>query len=254
MNNTPFSEGPSLFRNTKGIGIKVLFILFISILCGMTIINFLYINLNNSLSLILGPFIIFFIILFFIKILVMPLNPYHAMGKKVERRSHFIRVNNKQINQSRKWKEEKIKEQGKGVVRLIYGEFKDNSTPDLALEKGLIVEAVFGPKLLNLEIKKHILKLMNLFGQRDDMSCRLFLYIVNRRPERHAVLIGPHLLIEDPHAYFEEYETAIIIEDANDDLIDDFNGYFDMLKSKGKEATIQDIENMKLYESDKQRD
>lgn len=141
---------------------------------------------------------------------------------------------------------------GERKVRAICGEFTIVDAITFALNKGLAVEVICGPKILNIDNKdkkktnkEKVIELMEVDerGSSKDIS----IYISKERPRRHAMLIGHDFLLEDPHEWDEAHETAIVIENAPKYFISHFNKQFEGMKSQGKKATVQDIESMGTY-------
>jgi len=194
----------------------------------------------NEILLAFAPFALALLILLVTYLIGIPLRPYLLYGK-MERIPHFITPPEGSISLVREKKIESISKLTSGRVKSICGEFRGFKAIEHVLKKGLSADVVCGPCVWNGNNRKNITRLM------EEYPDTLNIYILRERPERHAMLIGSHFFLEDPHEFNKDYETAIEIENTTEDFISHFNTQFEKMKAKGKIATISDIKNLGLY-------
>ncbi|HIC92399.1 MAG TPA: hypothetical protein EYP21_10150 [Syntrophaceae bacterium] len=157
-----------------------------------------------------GPFALALLILIVMHFLGVPLFPYSLFGKKVRRIPHYSEDTGE--NLVRKWREKIIPKLEGKKMKVICGECRDCERIATALAHGLSVELILGKKIWNNASKERIVRLM------EDYPEKLSIFTLAERPERHGALIGPHFLLEDPHEYNEAYKTAIVVENASEEL------------------------------------
>lgn len=143
----------------------------------------------------------------------------HPLGEFSERVVHFD--DGKNVGRIRR--KELLKHLSPhSLILIICGELSEGIR-DFALEaakKGHKVEIISGPEtdatdgeIEELKSNKNITYLKAL-----------------DRPMAHGVLAGRGLYLEDPHKHLEKYDTALVVENARDDVINSFEKHFKELK------------------------
>lgn len=109
------------------------------------------------------------------------------------------------------------------TIYIICGELSNgirNFAIDAA-EKGYNIEIISGPEPDATEEERNKLK-----------SYDNIRYLkAKNRPKAHGVLAGHNIYLEDPHEHGERYETAIVVRNARDDVINSFKTHFEALKA-----------------------
>lgn len=197
----------------------------------------------TNLLIILSPFIIFIIILIILRLLRIPIHPGESFGESVKVEKHFLKSDkdNNRVSLTRVFRNAKIDEADpKTPIKVILGEFKGQDTIEYALNRGYDVEIITGPK--TWEAPKGTL--LELYYKHKD---KLKIFILNTRPLRNSWLIGSNIMIEDPHGPQNTYESAIIIENANEYHLISYKTEFEHLKSSAKIAGPDEIRTMEMY-------
>lgn len=127
------------------------------------------------------------------------------------------------------------------LIKRICGECKNVTSLEYPLEKGYEVELAIGPTVLNENSKNELKRLMTKYPD-------LFsVYMTNERPRFHATQVASDLEIEEEHEPLGTYKEALIIENANRDMLDRFNNEFYSLVKGYSKATIADISKLGVY-------
>jgi len=201
---------------------------------------------NSLLILAIVPFILTIFLFIFLYLLGVPLLPHSFLGGTVLRVPHFaLNTTIKPINSlPRQWKKKQIKraimEGNKNlIIKYITGEFFDSETIEYAISNGIKAEVICGPKLGSQKIKHELLSLL--------IHDNLNIFIMQERPPRHVYVIGRNFFLEDPHEPLIPYDSAIIIEDAKDEILTYFNIKFSNMKERCVKANKEVIEKMEVY-------
>jgi hypothetical protein len=176
----------------------------------------------------------FFLTLFLLKL---PILPY----------TFFLRMMKIPHDQAQDWKISKIndwvkkRDKSEKALKAIYGEFKGFRTVQHALSQGLDAQVIFGDRIYDQQSKDRLIDLKTRFGD------RLHVFKLNYRPLEHSTLINNNYFLESKHTIRDNYESALVYNNADNKIIESFNAEFERLKRNAVELDLGRIAELGLY-------
>gem|GEM_PF-4923242 len=202
-------------------------------------------RLGDEVALVLTPTLLTILVFISIYFQGLPLSPKSSLGQSVETVPHFVEENGKEISLPKRWRINLITgnklDKNRDRIRAICGECNNLDSIRMALEHKFSVDLMCGPSVKNKKTRDGIAELVDMYPD------KFSVYILKKRPIRHATILGNNILLESLHEFDKPYDKAVLIENANYVHISRFNAKFDQMLPDNK-ATRSDVECMGLYE------